>query len=49
MVFSSTIPRNTTLNKAVMSSQAVCDFDDTCASCRSYRELAQEIEARAGR
>lgn len=49
MVFKSTIPRNTTLNKAVMAAQAVCDYDDTCASCRSYRELAQEIEARAGR
>ena len=48
MVFSTTIPRNTTLNKAVMASQAVCDYDDTCASCRSYRELAQEIEQRAG-
>lgn len=49
MVFSTTIPRNTTLNKAVMASKAVCDYDDTCASCRSYRELAQEIEARASR
>ena len=49
MVFNTTIPRNTTLNKAVMASQAVCDYDDTCASCRSYRDLAQEIEQRAGR
>ena len=49
MVFSTTIPRNTTLNKAVMASKAVCEFDDTCASCRSYRELAQEIENRVSR
>ena len=46
MVFRTTIPRNTTLNKAVMSNLAVCDSDDGCSSCRSYRELAQEIEAR---
>ena len=46
MVFRTTIPRNTTLNKAVMSNLAVCDYDDGCSSCRSYRELAQEIEAR---
>lgn len=49
MVFSTTIPRNTTLNKAVMASKAVCEFDDTCASCRAYRELAQEIENRVSR
>ena len=46
MVFRTTIPRNTTLNKAVMSNLAVCDYDDGCSSCRSYRELAQEMEAR---
>lgn len=46
MVFQTTIPRNTTLNKAVMINRAVCDYDDNCASCRSYRELVQEIEAR---
>ena len=46
MVFRTTIPRNTTLNKAVMSNLAVCDYDDGCSSCRSYRELTQEIEAR---
>ena len=45
MVFRTTIPRNTTLNKAVMSNLAVCDYDDGCSSCRSYRELAQEMEA----
>ena len=46
MVFRTTIPRNTTLNKAVMSNLAVCDYNDGCSSCRSYRELTQEIEAR---
>lgn len=46
MVFKTTIPRNTTLNKAVMSNLAVCDYDDNCSSCRSYRDLTQEIEAR---
>lgn len=46
MVFQTTIPRNTTLNKAVMSNRAVCDYDDSCSSCRSYRELTQEVEVR---
>ena len=32
-----------------MSNLAVCDYDDGCSSCRSYRELTQEIEARLER
>ena len=27
-----------------MSNLAVCDYDDGCSSCRSYRELAQEMK-----
>lgn len=38
-------PRNTTLNKAVMSNPCGSDYDDGCSSCRSHRELAQEMEA----
>jgi len=43
-VFKNSIPRNTTLNQAAMSNQAVCDLDPNCAGCKAYRALAREIE-----
>jgi chromosome partitioning protein len=43
-VFKNAIPRATKINQAAISSQAVCDLDPNCASCKAYRALAKEIE-----
>lgn len=45
-VFKNVIPRNTTINQAVMAKNAVCDLDANCAGCKAYRALAREIDER---
>ncbi len=46
VVFATSIRRNTTLNKANLSRQFICDLDPGSYGCKDYQEFAREMLAR---